>query len=230
MTVAGIPEPRPATKIGADADVSVDPEALRFVGRGGAKLEAAIVEFEIPVTGRTALDIGASTGGFTDCLLQHGAASVVAVDVGTDQLHPELNDDPRVVSLEQVDIRLVAPAEVGAPFDIVVADVAFISLTRLAATIARFGGPATDFVMLVKPQFETGPGARTKRGVVLAAEDRAAALRSVAAAFAEVGLVVAGEMPSPLLGSAGNAEHLLWLRPDGALGHAAGDGGRVGDG
>ena len=217
VSVAGIAHPRPATRVSAEVAVSVDPDATRFVGRGGLKLAAALETFGIAVHDRTALDVGSSTGGFTDCLLQAGAVGVVAVDVGTAQLHDVLRGDARVTALEQTDIRDVEPAAVGAPFGIVVADVSFLSLARLAVTIARFGDDHTDYVMLVKPQFEAGPGRRSKRGVVAEEADRRRAVASVTSTFADLGLTVRGEITSPIRGAAGNVEYLLWLQSAGVV-------------
>ncbi len=212
VTVVGIAEPRPSTRVAELAEVFVEEAATRFVGRGGHKLEAALQTFGVPVAGRTALDIGSSTGGFTDCLLQHGATAVVSVDVGTGQLHHDLRRDGRVTSHEQTDIRDVAPADIGAPFEVIVADVSFLALSRLAPTVAAFGDATTDYIMLVKPQFEAGPGATTKRGVVVDPELREQSVRSVQAAFAAMQIEVAGTMVSPVSGAAGNTEFLLWLR------------------
>ncbi len=210
--MAGVPKPRPATRVHGATDLHVDPEAVRYVSRGGRKLAAAIEGFEVSVRGRRALDVGASTGGFTDCLLQRGAAAVTAVDVGTDQLHDRIRHDPRVTVLEQADIRELVPAEIGAPFDLIVVDVSFVSVASLAGVLAAFGSAGSDYIVLVKPQFEAGPDARDRRGVVGDEAVRTEAIRSATAALAAVGFDVAGSMASPVTGTSGNIEHLLWLR------------------
>ncbi len=212
VTVDGKVVIRPGAKVPVDAEVAVAPGALRFVSRSGAKLDGALDSFAIPVAGRRALDAGSSTGGFTDCLLQRGAASVVAVDVGTGQLHPSLAGDPRVVSLEGTDVRALDPAAVGAPFDLVVADLSFISLTHVAAALAALGDAATDFVVLVKPQFEVGPEALRKDGVVRDPDAAAAAVERVLATLDAAGLTSRGTVPSAVAGETGNREVPARLR------------------
>lgn len=197
-----------------DASLEVDPLVGRYVSRGGHKLAAAIENFDIGVQARRALDVGASTGGFTDCLLQLGAAQVVAVDVGSRQLHSSLRTDPRVVSCERTDIRRLDPVVVRAPFDIVVVDVSFISLRVLAPHLVPFARSDADVVVLVKPQFEAGPGHHSKRGVIVDPAVRDGSCAAVSAAFAAVGLATHGLIASPLEGAAGNREYLLWLRSE----------------
>ena len=189
-------------------DVSAGP---RFVGRGGYKLYAALNAFGIVVAGKDCLDIGASTGGFTDCLLQAGARSVVAVDVGGDQLAAELRSDPRVRALEGIDIRSIGASDVGGPFPLVVADVSFISLTAIAEAIAEMTVFRGEAVTLVKPQFEVGREA-VGRGVVRAAEARQAAVQKAASALDQAGFDTLSTMESPLVGESGNREYFLWLR------------------
>lgn len=218
VQVRGVAETRPAARVDATTVLDVDPSATRFVGRGGHKLAAALDAFAIVVAGKAALDVGAATGGFTDCLLQRGAASVVAVDVGTGQLHPDLVADHRVRDLERTDIRTFDPSAAGGPFEIVTADVSFVSLVPLAPAIARCATMDGHVVVLVKPQFEAGPGRRTKDGVVADGNARQQAVAAVAAAFAEIGWAEAGRVDSPLSGAAGNRETLLWLRHGGEEG------------
>ncbi len=203
---------RPGATVPEGAEVAVAPAALRFVSRSGAKLDGALDTFAVPVAGRRTLDVGASTGGFTDCLLQHGAASVLAVDVGTGQLHPSLAADPRVVSREGTDIRALDPAEAGAPFDVVVVDVSFISLGYVAPALVACGDTDTDYVVLVKPQFEVGREALRKDGVVRDAADAAAAVDRALQVLEAAGLAVQGTVPSPVAGDSGNREVLAWLR------------------
>ncbi len=165
--------------------------------------------------GRRCLDAGASTGGFTDCLLQRGAAHVVAVDVGYGQLHPRLRADPRVEVRERTNIRSLADDEETEPFDVVVADLSFISLTVVVPLLAgRLASPGADLVVLVKPQFEVGHiEASRGRGVVRDQALRRTALGRVASALTAAGATIMGAMASPVLGPAGNAEYLLWARP-----------------
>jgi len=203
-----------AARLVAESDpvVVIDPDPRRFVSRGGHKLEAALDRFAIDVAGRRCLDAGASTGGFTDCLLARGAREVVAVDVGHGQLDVSLRADPRVDVRERTNIRSLEPAVVGGgPFDLLVADLSFISLVTVAPVLtgdlARRGG---DIVVLVKPQFEAGRAEVSRgKGVIRHPEVRLAALRGVASAFASHGATIMGVMASPLLGPAGNAEFLL---------------------
>jgi 23S rRNA (cytidine1920-2'-O)/16S rRNA (cytidine1409-2'-O)-methyltransferase len=199
----------------------------RYVSRGGGKLETALDTFGLDVTGMVALDAGASTGGFTDCLLQHGAVRVYAVDVGTAQLHEKLRADARVVSMENVNLRL-APADLlPEPVDIVVADVSFISLTKVLPACMSFLRPGGIVVALVKPQFEVSPDKVGRGGVVREeAHQREAVDRVTTFAAAELGLTLTGVVPSKVKGPKGNQEYLavfsLALRDD--------DGGQGGEG
>lgn len=214
-----------AARMVSDAEpIVVAVEGPRFVSRGGAKLEAALERFAVSVAGRRCLDAGASTGGFTDCLLQHGAAHVVAVDVGYGQLHPRLRSSDRVTVLERTNVRHLALTDVGGtPFDVVVADLSFISLTAvmgvLAGTLAAVGA---DVVVLVKPQFEAGrEEVRRGRGVIRDVSVRRQSLERAASALAGCGATIMGAMASPLLGPAGNAEFLLHGRAHQAPGDRA---------
>ena len=183
----------------------------RFVGRGGYKLHAALRTFGIDAADKDCLDIGASTGGFTDCLLQAGARSVVAVDVGHDQLAAELRSDPRVRDFEGSDVRALTASELGGPFPLVVADVSFISVALLADTIAAMTAVGGEAVILVKPQFEVGREA-VGRGVVRSAEEQKAAVAKAVSALERAGFDSLGSMESPLVGEAGNREYFLWVR------------------
>ena len=178
-------------------------------------MDAAFRGFNVDVRGKEALDAGASTGGFTDCLLQWGARQVVAVDVGRGQLLARLRADPRVEVMEGRNIRNLCPEDVGGRrFDIVVADLSFISLTVVAGALVGLARPAADLVVLVKPQFEAGKALVSKgRGVVRDAGAWASALRSVAEAFVAAGAGAVGVMASPLRGARGNAEFFLHARP-----------------
>jgi 23S rRNA (cytidine1920-2'-O)/16S rRNA (cytidine1409-2'-O)-methyltransferase len=199
-----------ATPVSPDDTLEVD-AGPRFVGRGGYKLCAALSAFEISVVGKVCLDVGSSTGGFTDCLLQEGASGVVAVDVGRDQLAAELRHDPRVREMQATDIRSLGAADIGGPFPFVVVDVSFISVARLAETIAGMTAPGGEGVILVKPQFEVGREA-VGRGVVRAGEERETALLRVVSAFVHSGFDSLRAMESPVVGEAGNREYFLWMR------------------
>ena len=232
VLVGGAPADKPARLVAESEPVVVlDPgERARFVSRGGAKLDAALTRFAVEVAGRRCLDAGASTGGFTDCLLRRGAAAVTAVDVGYGQLDPSLRGDPRVRVLERTDVRALEVEALGGAFDVVVADLSFISLATvapvLAGTLARAGA---DLVVLVKPQFEAGRRQAARgRGVIRDPVVRRQALERAASALVSQGATIMGAMASPLLGPAGNAEFLLHARahaaeagpgavPDGAV-------------
>ena len=151
-------DPKPSTLVAADEPVDLIGDPERYVGRGGYKLDHAVERFSIAVKGRRAVDVGASTGGFTDCLLQRGATSVVAVDVGYGQIHERLRNDDRVQVVDRTNIRHADPAELGAPFDLVVADLSFISIALVAEALSGLGTEGSDWVILVKPQFEVGEG------------------------------------------------------------------------
>jgi len=194
--------------VAADAGLSLRARG-RFVSRGGDKLDAALERFQIDVRGSVCVDAGCSTGGFTDCLLQRGAARVYAVDVGYGQFAWSLRTDPRVVLMERTNVRSVDPASLNPPPTVVVADLSFVSLGSILPSLVPLASAAgSSFVLLVKPQFEVD-GARTERGVVTSEEVRAAALAKVEAAVRRCGLQVAGTMESPLRGAEGNVEYLL---------------------
>ncbi len=210
MLVGGAPAAKPATMVDAVQPIEVLGPAPRFVGRGGEKLDAACEHFELDVAGRRALDAGASTGGFTDCLLQRGAVQVVAVDVGYGQLHERLRADARVVVLERTDIRSIGPDDVGGAVDIVVADVSFISLRTVLPALVALGAPGASLVALVKPQFECGRREASRgRGVVRDPVVWRRVLGDVASALPANGATIAGAMVSPLTGAEGNVEFLV---------------------
>jgi 23S rRNA (cytidine1920-2'-O)/16S rRNA (cytidine1409-2'-O)-methyltransferase len=170
----------------------------------------------VAVAGRRAYDLGASTGGFTDCLLQRGAATVVAIDVGYGQLHERLRVDPRVEVHERTNVRAVRPGEMGAPADLLVADLSFISLRTVLAPALALGTPEADLVALVKPQFEAGrQEAARGRGVITDPDIWARVLEEVAAALDAQGAAIMGAMASPLTGADGNVEFLLHARRGG---------------
>ena len=186
----------------------------RHVSRGGDKLDGALDRFDVPVAGRRVLDAGASTGGFTDCLLQRGASHVVAVDVGHGQLHPRVRRHPSVTVLERTDVRGLDATALGGAFDLVVADLSFISLVGVVPTLAGpLAAPGADLIVLVKPQFEAGRREVSRgRGVVRDPVVRRAALDRVASALLGAGASIMGAMASPVVGAAGNVEYLLHAR------------------
>lgn len=208
VLVDGIRARKPSARVDADTKLEIS-EGPRFVGRGGSKLGAALDHFDIDVTGQLCLDIGASTGGFTDCLLQRGAAKVIAVDVGTDQLHPSLRNDPRVDSREGADIRGFVPRDLGGPFSLVVVDVSFVSICALAANIAPFVSDVA--LILVKPQFEVGKN-WIGRGVVSRADDRRLAVDKAETCLRDAGLDSVVSVDSTLPGEHGNREVFLLVR------------------
>jgi len=201
-------------QVAEDVEIHVA-ERPRFVSRGGEKLAGALDQFDVPIAGRRAIDVGASTGGFTDCLLQRGAASVVAVDVGYGQLAWSLRSDSRVTVFERTNIRNAVPAELGGPFDLVVADVSFISLRTVMPAIVSLMGDDSDLVTLVKPQFEVGKARVGKRGVVKDADAHIDALEGACEAARSVGLVVRGLGFSPIKGPEGNIEFWMWASRQG---------------
>jgi 23S rRNA (cytidine1920-2'-O)/16S rRNA (cytidine1409-2'-O)-methyltransferase len=187
----------------------------RFVGRGGEKLEGALDRFEIAVAGRW-VDAGASTGGFTDCLLQRGATEVVAIDVGHGQLHERLRADPRVDVRERVNVRLLGPGDLGEPADGVTADLSFISLAVVLPNLVGLARAGADLVVLVKPQFEAGRAEVSRgRGVVRDPEVWARALTAVVAAAGSAGAAMMNAMTSPITGADGNVEFFLHCRAGG---------------
>jgi 23S rRNA (cytidine1920-2'-O)/16S rRNA (cytidine1409-2'-O)-methyltransferase len=211
VRVGDRPARKPGEMVAEDADVQVAVPPP-FVSRGGVKLANALDEFGLDVTGRKALDVGASTGGFTDCLLQRGAASVIALDVAYGELDWSLRQDPRVVVVERRNARSLDPGELPYRPGLIVADVSFISLTKVLPAVLRCASSRFDCLAMVKPQFEVGRERVGRGGVVRSAEDRRAALMAVAsAARSEVGAAVIGFAPSGLPGPAGNRESFVWL-------------------
>ena len=200
------------TQVQSDADVVVLGPDHPYVGRGGLKLAHALDTFDIAVDGREALDIGASTGGFTDVLLQRGAARVVALDVGHGQLAWKLRSDPRVVIVEHFNARHLTLADLPGPMDLVCVDVSFISLRQILPVIPPLLRAEADVILLVKPQFEAGR-AEVGNGVIHDAAIRARVVEEVGVAAAAVGLVRVTSTPSPITGQKGNVEFLLHFRP-----------------
>jgi len=193
----------------------------QFVSRAGRKLDAALDAFNIGVMDSHCLDVGASTGGFTDCLLQRGALDVLALDVGHGQLNWRIRNDRRVRVEEHANIRSTEPSAIGGPFDIVVADLSFISLRTVATSLLHMGTDETQWVLLIKPQFEAGKHRIGKGGIVRDAAVRYDVLETVLHHFAEIGMDCAGLITSPITGAAGNIEYLGWFtRKTGSVGDA----------
>jgi 23S rRNA (cytidine1920-2'-O)/16S rRNA (cytidine1409-2'-O)-methyltransferase len=215
VRVEGEVRDKPGTRVARDAGVEVR-QAPRFVSRGGEKLAAALAAFPVSVEDRVCADVGASTGGFTDCLLQGGAARVYAIDVGYGQFDYRLRSNPRVVVIERTNARYV-PA-LDEPVSLIVVDVSFIPLRHLLPVFRGWLTEAADLIALIKPQFEAGKGQVGKGGVVRDPEIHRRVLREVLTAARDNGYAVNGVIPSPLKGPAGNIEFLGWL----SIGRAAG--------
>ena len=185
-----------------------DDPASRYVGRGGLKLEAALREFQIDATGLACLDVGASTGGFTDCLLQHGAKKVVALDVGHNQIDWRLRNNPRVEVREGVNARYLQPKDFEQKFDLIVMDVSFISVTKVLPAILSLVSPSGSIITLIKPQFEVGRGQVGSGGIVRDESKRLRAVEEVNNAATALGLQVVNVIESPIQGAEGNIEYL----------------------
>ena len=196
---------RAGLRLSADAPLEVRPGPA-YVSRGGIKLQHALDRFGVPVAGAVAMDVGASTGGFTDCLLQRGARRVYAVDVGYGQLAWKLRTDPRVVALERTNIRHLDPERIGEPVDLITVDVSFISVTKFLHRLPRFLKEGGWVLVLVKPQFEAGRQQVGRGGVVRDDAVRGRVLRTVIETAAGCGLGLRGLTASPILGPSGNAE------------------------
>jgi 23S rRNA (cytidine1920-2'-O)/16S rRNA (cytidine1409-2'-O)-methyltransferase len=209
----------PAEKAGQgvadEARVRLRGEQRRFASRGGEKLAGALADLGIDPAGKVCLDLGASTGGFVDCLLQHGAVQVVAVDVGYGQLDLRLRDDPRVRLLERTNARYLDPTDIPEAIELVTVDVSFISVTLLLPRLVEIA-PAAEWLVLVKPQFEVGRERVGKGGVVRDDADRAAAVLRVREAAEALGYELRGQAESRLPGPKGNREVFLWMGPRGA--------------
>ncbi|MGH8949266.1 MAG: TlyA family RNA methyltransferase, partial [Acidimicrobiia bacterium] len=212
VLVGGMPTPKPASLVSSDTPIALVADERKWVSRGALKLLAALDAFPVDAGGKVVLDVGASTGGFTEVALERGARSVIALDVGRAQLHERLRKDPRVVSMERTNFRLVDPAQLDGPFPVIVADLSFISLCAVAAKLEETAGDRADLVLLVKPQFEAGKGNVGRGGVVRDHEVRVGAVRKVIKCLEEVGFGARGIIRSPIEGRDGNVEYLLWLR------------------
>jgi len=220
VTINGMPAAKPATAVTPSAALAVgDPDRRAWVSRGAHKLLGALDTFGIDPGGRRCLDAGASTGGFTEVLLDRGAAEVAAVDVGYGQLAWSLRSDPRVTVIERTNVRDLTPEAIGGPVGLVVADLSFISLNTALPALTACSAPDADIVPMVKPQFEVGRDRVGAGGVVSDPELRAQAVLGVSRRAAALGWWTAAVTASPLPGPSGNVEYFLWLRaqPGGAL-------------
>lgn len=216
VSVDGVACQKPGHSLGPAATVVLADHAPKYVSRGAEKLFAALDHFKFDVTGRTAIDVGASTGGFTEVLLERGAARVFAVDVGHNQLHDTLKSDDRVVSLERQDARTLTTELITEPASAIVADVSFISLAKALETVMPLAAPDAWLVALIKPQFEVGPDAVGSGGIVRDDVARDGAVQAVAAWIGGcAGWRVVGIIPSPILGGSGNVEFLIGACRDG---------------
>ncbi|MDI6713882.1 MAG: TlyA family RNA methyltransferase [Thermodesulfovibrio sp.] len=201
---------KPGTMVNQNAEITICGETLPYVSRGGLKLEKALKEFSIDVKDKVAMDVGASTGGFTDCLIQHGAKKVYAVDVGYGQLAWKLRTDPRVIPIEKTNIRYMQKEKIPEKIDIVTVDVSFISLRLVIPKILEFLKPNGEIVALIKPQFEAGKGEVPRGGVIKDFEKREKIIREMRDFFESLGLKVIGITQSPIPGQKGNIEYLIY--------------------
>ncbi len=211
VTVNGITAAKASESVDTDTDiiaVTETPECMKYVGRGGFKLEKAIEHFKIELAGKICLDIGASTGGFTDCMLKNGAEKVFAVDVGKDQLDSSLRDNSKVVSLEQLDIRN-ADDEINSPVDFISIDVSFISLKHILPEISRFSAKDAEGVALIKPQFENGKQKNGKNGVIKNPKIHQKIVDDICSFAEGIGFTSVKAIPSPIEGGDGNREFLM---------------------
>jgi 23S rRNA (cytidine1920-2'-O)/16S rRNA (cytidine1409-2'-O)-methyltransferase len=214
VELEGVERPKPGMTVPPGAAVRVTEPLFPWVSRGGVKLAAALDAFGVDPSGRICLDVGASTGGFTDVLLTRGAARVYAVDVGYGQLHARLRNDPRVVLREKVNARLLSRAEVPEEISLVVGDLSFISLTLVLPAVAPLAAPGADFLLLVKPQFESERGEVGRGGIVRDPAVRTRAVERVTAAAERLRLRASGTIESPITGADGNVEFVAWFRAE----------------
>ncbi len=214
VTVNGKTVTKPSFEVCDDAMIGVDSEAKKYVSRGGLKLEGALDAFDIDVSGRLAIDIGASSGGFTDCLLKHGAERVIAVDSGEGQLSRTLLLDERVISIEKYNARYMKPEDFCFVPSVAVMDVSFISATYLIGPLSHCLADGGDFICLIKPQFEVGRAAIGKGGIVKNEKDRERAVEKVTLYAASCGFVLKKIIESPIKGGDGNTEYLAHFRKE----------------
>jgi 23S rRNA (cytidine1920-2'-O)/16S rRNA (cytidine1409-2'-O)-methyltransferase len=208
VTADGAPVRKPSDEIARDAEIAAEP-AFAWVSRGGVKLAHALDQLGLTVEGRVCLDVGASTGGFTEVLIGRGARRVFAVDVGRDQLHPSLRGRPEIVSIEATDIRMLDLAVLEQRPEVVTVDVSFISLKQVLPSALALAAPRATLVALIKPQFEVGKSRALKKGVVRDPEIHAAVCADIATFLAGLGWEVLATFPSPIAGGDGNREFLI---------------------
>jgi 23S rRNA (cytidine1920-2'-O)/16S rRNA (cytidine1409-2'-O)-methyltransferase len=208
------PVDKPGARVSDQDTITLKGEVIAYVSRGGIKLEAALQHFGISAADAVCLDVGASTGGFTDCLLQNSARRVYAVDVGYGQLDWKLRQDPRVVVIERTNIRHMPPELVADAVDLAVVDVSFISLKIVVPAVMKFIRPGSRMILLVKPQFEVGRGRVGKGGVVREPQLHQQVIEDLTKFFESLGLTVAGTIASPITGPKGNKEFLIYLKTD----------------
>lgn len=203
---------KPSQQVDENADIKITGEVLKYVGRGGLKLEKAIEFFKINLENKVCADIGASTGGFTDCMIQNGAQKVYAVDVGHDQLAEKLKNDSRVVNLEGVNVRYLTPEQMPQKLDFISVDVSFISLTLVLPVLKNFLSEKGEMVCLIKPQFEAGKSQVGKKGVVKSQAIHVEVIKNIIDFAVSLGFNVCGLTFSPIKGPEGNIEYLIYLK------------------
>ncbi|NOY64879.1 MAG: TlyA family RNA methyltransferase [Nitrospirae bacterium] len=212
VVVGGVPVYKAGTLIDPTASIEIKGQDIPYVSRGGLKLEAALREFHINVSGKVVMDVGASTGGFTDCLLKSGAMRVYAVDVGYGQLDWALRNDPRVVPVERTNIRYMDKNELPEKVDLATIDVSFISLLKVVPKVMEFLKEGGEILALVKPQFEAGRGEVEKGGIIRDEKKRLHILNKVVEGLKELGLEIKGTCTSPIKGQKGNVEYFVYLK------------------
>ncbi len=212
MLLNGVLCSKPSVLVEDTDELTLAGEDLAYVGRGGLKLEEALSRFAVSAENRICMDIGASTGGFTDCMLQNGAALVYAIDVGHDQLDPKLRRHPKVINMEGTDVRSLGACDLPRQPDFCSIDVSFISLTLVLPSVHGLLSPEADCIALIKPQFEAGKTNLGKHGIVKSAKVHYQVLEQVLSFAGSVGFAVWGLCPSPIRGGSGNAEYLVHLK------------------
>jgi 23S rRNA (cytidine1920-2'-O)/16S rRNA (cytidine1409-2'-O)-methyltransferase len=210
--VKGNREDKAGSMFDVDAEITVKGNTLKYVSRGGLKLEKAMEVYPIDLEGKVCMDIGSSTGGFTDCMLQNGAKKVFAVDVGTNQLAWKLRTDERVVSMEKTNIRYLSPEDVGEPIEFASCDVSFISLTKIMENVRTLLADGAEMVCLIKPQFEAGREKVGKKGVVREPETHIEVVESIMGFLTGAGFKILGIDYSPIKGPEGNIEYLIHIK------------------
>lgn len=212
VLVNGLPAAKPGTIVSTQSAITLKAQDFPYVSRGGLKMEKALQTFPVNLANAVCLDIGASTGGFTDCMLQHGARKVYAVDVGYGQLAWKIRQDPRVVAIERTNARHISPDLIPEKVNYVSIDVSFISLRLIVPAILAFMQPAAGIIALIKPQFEVGKGQVGKGGVVRDNQLHLSVISSLREFFESLSLKYLGDVPSPILGPKGNKEFLAFMR------------------